>query len=314
MVDDFDRVLDTCLDRVKAGEDLNAVLADYPSYSAELRPLLLTATQTSGVYNYAVNSEAKRASKQRFDAALVAARERRRVKQPWFSRNLLRPATLAAIATTIVALIVVIIGVQAVLSPGSPQIAPITPVARPDGNFVFLISDEVNAIDKFTNVSVNITKIGIQQNSDSKWIEITPTTTLVDLTTVPGDATNKIWQGDVPPGNYRQVFVYVDNVTGILKASGQLTEIKLPSQKLHMSIPFSVSDNTVTSFTYDMTVVATGNVQNVKYILKPQIGESGAQQLPRDNGDKPKNDDNNSNTNNQYPTNVPPSQTKPPKK
>jgi thioredoxin reductase len=44
-------------------------------------------------------------------------------------------------------------------------------------------------------------------------------------------------------------------------------------------MPFEVTTDTVTSFTFDITVVATGN--NGKYILKPQIGESGARQEPR---------------------------------
>jgi thioredoxin reductase len=41
-------------------------------------------------------------------------------------------------------------------------------------------------------------------------------------------------------------------------------------------MPFEVTTDAVTSFTFDITVVATGN--NGKYILKPQIGESGARQ------------------------------------
>jgi hypothetical protein len=50
----------------------------------------------------------------------------------------------------------------------------------------------------------------------------------------------------------------------------------LPSQKLQISIPFQITAGSVTSFIYDLTVVSTGNQQSgIKYILKPQVGESG---------------------------------------
>jgi len=68
----------------------------------------------------------------------------------------------------------------------------------------------------------------------------------------------------------------VSEVRGKLKTTGQIIEVKLPSSKLHISNPFEVTTDTVTEFTFDITVVATGN--NGKYILKPQTSESGAQQ------------------------------------
>ena len=37
----------------------------------------------------------------------------------------------------------------------------------------------------------------------------------------------------------------------------------------------------MTSFTYDLTVVAAGNAQSgIKYILKPQVDQSGADHKP----------------------------------
>ena len=120
---------------------------------------------------------------------------------------------------------------------------------------------------------------GCWTTASGKWIEITPEVTSVDLTRVQGDATEQVWRGDVPTGEYRQVFVYVDSVSGVLKADGSTVSIKLPSNKLHIDAPFTVSDNSVTSFTFDITVVKTGSGRgNVKYILKPVISESGASQ------------------------------------
>ncbi len=75
--------------------------------------------------------------------------------------------------------------------------------------------------------------------------------------------------------------MYVSQVHGTLKATGQTIEIKLPSNKLQMSKPFQVSAGNVTSFTYDLTVVKTGNARNGgKYLLKPQVADSGATQKP----------------------------------
>ncbi len=176
---------------------------------------------------------------------------------------------------------VVYIGVRPVLSPGAPQILQIVPVASPNGNFAFLVSDDVNAIAEFRDVVVTIDRIGLQQSSDGKWIEFKPSVLSVDLTTVPGDLVQEMWRGDIPAGDYRQVFIYVDNVTGTLISSGEKVEIKLPSQKLHLNVPFTVAETTVTSFTYDLTVIRTGNAQNGRYLLKPQVSESGATQAPR---------------------------------
>jgi len=237
--------------------------------------LLQAVVQTSRFNRFAPDLETKRAAKQRFNAALVARREQHRILLPWYRRYLFHPAALAAMATVIIIAFVVFINVKTAVSPGIEyQVSDISPTASPNGNFAFLISDEVNAINDFDRVLVNISKIGIQQ-SDDKWIEIFPVEEVVDLTTVPGDAYKVIWQGGLPDDNYQQVFIYVDNVTGYRKGKTQAVEIKLPSQKLHMAIPFTISETEVTSFTYDLTVFATGVSKNSKYILKPQIGESG---------------------------------------
>ncbi len=270
----FDYILDKCLDRIAAGEDINVILSDYPEEADRLRPLLQSAVQTSRWGNFAINTEVKRAARQRFDAALARPTQPP-LRQPWYRRYLLRPAVLAAATAIIITALVVFGSVQTALSPGDEyQVSDITPVASTDGNFAFLISDEVNAISHFDNVTVTITKIGIQQ-SDGKWIEIVPTDKTVDLTTVPGDAVKVIWQGNIPAGDYQKVFIYVDDVAGYLIGSTEATEIKLPSQKLHIAIPFSTSETTLTSFTFDLTVFATGSGQNSKYILKPQASESG---------------------------------------
>ena len=47
---DFDRTLDICLDRLRAGDALEACLASYPSYADRLAPLLRVAAGVPLVY------------------------------------------------------------------------------------------------------------------------------------------------------------------------------------------------------------------------------------------------------------------------
>ncbi len=150
-----------------------------------------------------------------------------------------------------------------------------------DGNFRFLVSDDVNAIEDFQSLDVVISSIGILEGGESgKWREIAPLVGEVDLTQLQGANAQEIWSGDLDPGVYGKVFIYVEQVTGVLKETGEQVEVKLPSNKLHINLPFKVTESSTTSYVYDLTVVAAGNGQNepVKYILKPQIGQSGTQQ------------------------------------
>ena len=56
---------------------------------------------------------------------------------------------------------------------------------------------------------------------------------------------------------------------------GEAVNVKLPSNKLQISKPFTISDSVV-NFVYDITVVKAG--KSNKYILKPQIARSGSDQ------------------------------------
>ena len=172
---------------------------------------------------------------------------------------------------------------------GCGEEAEPTPTPTPTGvteNFRLLISDDVNAIDDFDHLYANITSIGVHRVSglgdeSGEWLELPPDVEVVDLTELKGENAQAIWSGSIPAGNYTKVFIYVSDVWGNLtEAMGSETvDVKLPSNKLQISRPFVVTDDSVTSFVYDVAVVAAGNEQSgVKYILKPQIGSSGAGQ------------------------------------
>ncbi len=146
------------------------------------------------------------------------------------------------------------------------------------GNLRLMVSDEPNDIGDFTSVNVTVSKLGVLSADTDNWTEITlnPPATF-DLTQLQGDNATSIWSGNVTSGNYTKVFIYVDSVVGTLKPEiGVNTTVKLPGDKLQISKPFSVADNGTVSFVFDVTIIKAGN--SGKYILKPQIGASGADQ------------------------------------
>ena len=138
----------------------------------------------------------------------------------------------------------------------------------------------MNAIGDFQSVNITISKISLQLEGEAaQWVEFDPEVEVVDLTLLPGDKSQEIWRGDVPEGRYTKVVIQVSNVSGILKETGKTVDVKLPSEKLQISKPFEVTSGSVTNFVYDLTVIAAGSPQSgIKYILKPQAGESGADQ------------------------------------
>ena len=163
---------------------------------------------------------------------------------------------------------------------GSPiaTTAPIAAVGVGE-NFRFLVSDEQNVIGDFASLTVTISRIGVLSKGESgKWLQFDPLNTEVDLTTLQGDNAQVIWSGNLPDGPYGKVFIYVEDTRGVLEATGETVEVKLPSNKLQMTKSFEVTSDSVLNFVYDLTVIAAGNVKSgIKYILKPQAGESGAE-------------------------------------
>ena len=215
------------------------------------------------------------AARQRFNAALEGLERGREKGQLPFPRILGRSRAWGAVAAVLLAALIGYFGVRPALFPTGPG-----PQPGPGGNFALLISDEVNAIGDFQSLSVSISKIGLQLEGEAgRWIELDPEVEAVDLTLLQGDKAQEIWGGDVPEGQYTKVFIHVSDVSGVLRETGRPVDVKLPSEKLQISKPFEVTSDEVTSFVYDLTVVAAGSPQSgIKYILKPQIGQSGAGQ------------------------------------
>jgi len=201
MTDNLDKILDECIDRINRGESVEACLIDYPEYSEELRHLLSATRETRTAYSFTPSARAKNFHRQRFTAALVVSRERREKRQPLFPWILGWSKVWAPVAAVIVIGLLGYFGLRPALMPPVMIVQP-----NPEGNFVFLMSDEVNAIGDFEKLNLSISKVSLHLG---------------------GDEEKKI-------------------------------EFKL------------------TSFVYDLTVVKAG--KSGQYILKPQIGQSGADQ------------------------------------
>ena len=275
---DFDTILDECIDRINHGEKIEACLADYPQYASQLEPLLKSMTLTKAAYSFVPSIDAKRTARQRFYAALE------KQGQPSLWQKILARRLAWATVTAAAVAVVSIISFFVLRTTGFTEQIPSITVSAPsaEGNFVFLVSDEVNAIGDFATLNVSIEKVELlQSGGPERWVEFIPEVKEFDLTLLPGAKTQELWRGNIPEGEYNRVVIHVSRVRGTLKATEQTIEIKLPSNKLQMSKPFQISSGHVTSFTYDLTVVKTGSSRNGgKYLLKPQVADSGASQVP----------------------------------
>jgi len=170
------------------------------------------------------------------------------------------------------------------VTPPSEEIAPPptsepTPSPTPEANFRLLISDDVNAIGDFESLVVTISSVGVHKAGEvGAWLEFPPATEELDLVPLQEENAQEIWSGDLPDGEYTNVFVYVSAVSGTLN-NGDPTDVKLPGEKLHINTHFSIPEDSPVSFVFDLSVVAAGREQrDIKYILKPVVSESGPNQ------------------------------------
>jgi len=173
MSDNFDKTLDECIDRINRGESLESCLADYPEYVEQLEPLLQAMLQTKEAYSFAPSANAKRVARQRFSAALESLERKREVRQPLFPWLLGWSGVLATAAVIVIIALIGYFGVRPMFFPPGtiPQPSP-TPIIpgpqpNPEGNFIFLISDDVNAIADFKSFNVTISKIGLLPSGDT---------------------------------------------------------------------------------------------------------------------------------------------------
>jgi hypothetical protein len=312
MNSDFENIIDECIDRMGRGESIKACLEEYPEFAPRLKPLLQVVVRTQEAYSFLPSSAVKRQAKARFNKAREELQAKPRRTSPFFTLLSDHSKVFATAAAVVCIALVSFYGVKPMLLPSDNMIdqapsinapaassgsggtspttvSPVVPESIIDGNFAFLISDEVNDIGDFESLIVSISRIGIvPANESAQWIEFEPEIHDADLTILQNENAQEIWKGNIDPGEYSKVFIEVNSIVGVLNDGGP-AEVKLPSGRLQMSKPFDVSSTELTSFIYDLTVVKAGS--SGQYILKPQISESGVDQpfkkvMPQENPGK----------------------------
>ncbi len=153
-------------------------------------------------------------------------------------------------------------------------------------NFRLLISDDQNDIADFEELHVTISSIGVHESGGAgTWhiFNLDPETDYdsdgvpgLNLTELVGENALQVWSSELSEGEYNKIFIYVGEVTEVpsAKEGDQDSIIKLPGGRLQISKPFTINASIV-NFIYDITVVKAG--QSGKYILKPQIAQSGSE-------------------------------------
>ncbi len=315
-MNEFDRALDDCLDRVARGETVAQCLALYPEHALRIEPLLRVSETARTAFAFEPSGQGVIRARARMDSARAArafGQQSRRRMPSLIERLFARPLPAAAIASIAVIALTAILLVRPALGPdGMPSIPsslppgtteqpgeagqtpaestpqdqqsgptdtetpPITPAAQEEGNFVFYISDEPNDIGDFESLIITIATIELKPQGDGPWVELTPAESTADLVQLQGDRAQELWRGDVPAGDYSTVFIRVESIEGILSSTGEEAEVKLPSDKLHVTCAFSIGREDTTGFVFDITVHRAG--PDGRYILSPQASESGADQ------------------------------------
>lgn len=92
----------------------------------------------------------------------------------------------------------------------------------------------------------------------------------VDLTRLVGERASAVFEGDLPEGRYTKIELAVADVVGIV--DGEQVAVKVPSEKLQLTKPFTLTPNEPLDFVFDITVVRKGQGG---YNLLPVISESG---------------------------------------
>ncbi|TFH36738.1 MAG: hypothetical protein E4G93_01585, partial [Dehalococcoidia bacterium] len=210
--DEFDRILDECLDRVARGGTVAQCLTAHPQHASRLEPLLRVAIQSREVCDFVPSSEATERARTRLRMAIASrdiARAARR-RPSLLDRLTASPLPLAAVASlAVIGLTILLVAFP--LSPdrtAPPATVPpdsvdgITPpdgatepseppptepegptepasgqdviaaVSHPNGNYIFYLSDAPNDIADFESLTITIESIDLKPRNSGPWIRI----------------------------------------------------------------------------------------------------------------------------------------------
>lgn len=145
-------------------------------------------------------------------------------------------------------------------------------VTAGEKNFRLLISDEEAAIGDFDSVLVTIKEAEVQMKdaSESSVLEKILINKEVDLVKLQGEISYSLTDIGLTAGEYSWIKLNVEKISAM--KDGAAVEIKLPGDELKIMKSFTITAEELTTFVFDISVVAKGNGE---YNLKPVISESG---------------------------------------
>ena len=271
MADNFDRILDECIDRINRGQSLEDCLADYPEYVKQLEPLLRAMLQTQGAYSFMPSANAKRGARQHFNAALERLERRHREKQPLWTKLFAQPRVWATVAAAILILVTGFFALRPLLYPIVEAKTGIIEVRVTDAPPEYGITEIWVTVLDSEEEGVAVHKAG--DDGDGVWITIpiTEPNPFELLSLQKEDLDTLLATEEVTAGKYTQIRMTIEKVE-VKIGDGDLQPAVLPSGKLKFVRPFEVFDGQTTiillDFDADKSVTVTGGG---KVIVKPVV-------------------------------------------
>ena len=262
MTENFEEILDKCIDSINSGQSIDECLSRYPEHAAELMPLLKTVASTHQAIPFTPTAEKKQKVKEQLLAAMGTHDGKRR--RPFFAGLFRKTKVWASAAAAAAVALIAVYGIGPLLA-NNPAPEPI------QGDFALMISDDDTIIDLFESVEITINKVSLYHETE-EWQDIIPDVTTVDLTDIKGILAQKIWEGPMLAGQYTKASIDIASVYAVLNISGTPMEISISGVELVLELPFEITEEDVTNFVYDLTVEQEGLAD---YDLAPVAGDSG---------------------------------------
>ena len=144
------------------------------------------------------------------------------------------------------------------------------------GIFVLQVTDQPSAIGDFDSLNVTVSEVrlhkaGNETNETGEWMILEPSNRTFDLTKLQDGNVTTIINESIGTGKYTQVRLIVESTKGLV--NGTMINVTVPSEMLKIVKPFTITENQMATFIFDINVVKAGK----KYNLIPVIGKSGVE-------------------------------------
>jgi len=261
MAENFDEILDKCIDSIGSGDSIDDCLARYPEYASDLLPLLRTMTGAQDAVTFEPSAEKKQAARQQLMSMIGTQKsgQKRSFLSTFFGKTKVWAGAAAMAAVALIA----VYGIMPLLGNSG------TPIQQ--GDFALMISDDPAVVDLFDSVEVTIDLVKLYHSTEG-WQDITPETNTVDLTDIKGALAQKIWEGEILVGEYTKVRVDIGGIDAVI--GGVPISISF-SASLVIEVPFQIIADTLTNYVFDMAVFNPGGFS---YTVDTVPDESGPDQ------------------------------------